>query len=112
MAAGWHGVGGRGRWQRPFDFPIPLRGCMALSPCQEWWLCRSRRPAPVHIIDSDIVYLILCLLCLVCHAARPLLGGPWQLGHGLEAYGLLRLLLPPTPSFHRASPGEHLPSGC
>jgi len=23
MAAGWHGVGGRGRWQRPFDFPIP-----------------------------------------------------------------------------------------
>jgi hypothetical protein len=23
MAAGWHGVGGRGRWKRPFDFPIP-----------------------------------------------------------------------------------------
>jgi hypothetical protein len=23
VAAGWHGVGGRGRWKRPFDFPIP-----------------------------------------------------------------------------------------
>ena len=22
--AEWHGVGGRGRWKRPFDFPIPL----------------------------------------------------------------------------------------
>jgi hypothetical protein len=22
--AGWHGVGGRSRWKRPFDFPIPL----------------------------------------------------------------------------------------
>jgi hypothetical protein len=24
VAAGWHGVGGRRRWQRPFDFPIPV----------------------------------------------------------------------------------------
>src|SRR5262245_27142440 len=23
VAAGWHGVGGRSRWKRPFDFPIP-----------------------------------------------------------------------------------------
>ena len=30
VAAGWHGVGGRGRWQRPFDFPIPL-GSLALQ---------------------------------------------------------------------------------
>ena len=24
VAAGWHGVGGRSRWKRPFDFPIPF----------------------------------------------------------------------------------------
>ena len=35
VAAGWHGVGGRGRWKRPFDFPIPHAVLLEFITCDE-----------------------------------------------------------------------------
>ena len=47
VAAGWHGVGGRSRWQRPFDFPIPsgVWRCN-FSPCSAQCHTYNRKNSP------------------------------------------------------------------
>jgi uncharacterized protein len=54
--AGWQGVGGRGRWKRPFDFPILLS--MRLTPEDQTWLEAYRR-ALAQQFPALVQHLIL-----------------------------------------------------